>query len=150
MNALRIVTADELRTHVRLEDVVEPVSKAFQESSARLAQNGLIIMFPGESAASGDVYVKTGTLRGHPIYVVKVSPWFAANVENRQPQGGFIGVFDSQTGHTLAILNEQHYLSDIRTAAAGSLAARTLAPEHVRTAAVLGAGVGLLMRRRKR
>jgi ornithine cyclodeaminase len=98
-------------------------------------------MFPGESAASGDVYVKTGTLRGHTVYVVKVSPWFAANVALGRPQGGFIGVFDSRTGHTLAILNEEHYLSDIRTAAAGSLAARTLAPTSVKTAAVLGAGV---------
>jgi ornithine cyclodeaminase/alanine dehydrogenase-like protein (mu-crystallin family) len=50
-------------------------------------------------------------------------------------------VFDSATGHTRAILNEEHYLSDIRTAAAGALAARVLAPPRVTTAAVLGSGV---------
>ena len=38
-------------------------------------------------------------------------------------------------------MNEEHYLSDIRTAAAGAVAARMLAPSHVGTAAVLGAGV---------
>ena len=38
-------------------------------------------------------------------------------------------------------MNEEHYLSDIRTAAAGALAARMLAPSNVKTAAVLGAGV---------
>jgi ornithine cyclodeaminase/alanine dehydrogenase-like protein (mu-crystallin family) len=141
VNDIRMVDADELRAHVRFEDLVEPVSKAFQDSSARLADNGLVIMFPGKSATSGDVYVKTGTLRGHKVYIVKVSPWFAVNVELGQPQGGFIAVFDSQTGHTLAILNEQHYLSDIRTAAAGSLAARALSPASVKTAAVLGAGI---------
>ena len=141
MNDIRFVHADELRAHVRFEDLIEPISKAFQESSAHLAENGLVVMFPGENAASGDVYVKTGTLRGHTVYVVKVSPWFAANVALGRPQGGLIGVFDSRTGHTLAILNEEHYLSDIRTAAAGSLAARTLAPTGVKTAAVLGAGV---------
>jgi ornithine cyclodeaminase len=136
-----MVDADELRAHVRFEDLVEPVSKAFQDCSARRADNGLVIMFPGKSATSGDVYVKTGTVTGHKVYIVKVSPWFAVNVELGQPQGGFIAVFDSQTGHTLAILNEQHYLSDIRTAAAGGLAARALAPAFVKTAAVLGAGV---------
>jgi ornithine cyclodeaminase/alanine dehydrogenase-like protein (mu-crystallin family) len=141
MNDIRFVNADELRAHVRFEDLIEPISKAFQESSAHLAENGLVVMFPGENAATGDVYVKTGTLRGHTVYVVKVSPWFAANVALGRAQGGFIGVFDSRTGHTLAILNEEHYLSDIRTAAAGSLAARALAPTNVRTAAVLGAGV---------
>jgi len=99
------------------------------------------VMFPGDSPASGDVYVKTGTLKGCSVYIVKVSPWFAVNVERGEPQGGFIGVFDSRTGYTLALLDEQHYLSDIRTAAAGSLAARVLAPASVTTAAVLGAGV---------
>jgi ornithine cyclodeaminase/alanine dehydrogenase-like protein (mu-crystallin family) len=141
VNGLRVVAADELRAHVRFEDLIEPVSKAFQDSSARLAQNGLVVMFPSDSPASGDVYVKTGTLKGRSVYTVKVSPWFAINVERGQPQGGFIGVFDSRTGHTLALLDEQHYLSDIRTAAAGSLAARTFAPASVTTAAVLGAGV---------
>src|SRR6267154_2006841 len=117
------------------------VSRAFRESSAGRAENGLIVMFPGECTASGDVYVKTGALKGHKSYVVKVSPWFSGNVALRHRQGGFIAVFDSQTGHTLAILDEAHYLSDIRTAAAGCLAARALAPASVRTAAVLGAGV---------
>jgi ornithine cyclodeaminase/alanine dehydrogenase-like protein (mu-crystallin family) len=141
VSGFRVVAADELRAQVRFEDLIEPVSKAFQDSSARLAHNGLVVMFPGDSPASGDVYVKTGTLKGCGVYTVKVSPWFAINVERGQPQGGFIGVFDSRTGHTLALLDEQHYLSDIRTAAAGSLAARTLAPASVTTAAVLGAGV---------
>ena len=50
----------------------------------------------------------------------------------------------TQGEHSLC-LNEEHYLSDIRTAAAGAVAARMLAPSNVATAAVLGAGVqGLL------
>ena len=141
MNAIRFVEAQELRANVGFEDLIEPVSMAFQETSARLAENGLVVMYPGKTSSSGDVYVKTGTLQGHKVYVVKVSPWFAANVEFGRAQGGFIAVFDSETGHTLAILNEQHYLSDIRTAAAGCLAARALAPETVRSATVLGSGV---------
>ena len=40
----------------------------------------------------------------------------------------------------LGLLDDQHYLSDIRTAAAGALAARVLAPQHVESATVLGAG----------
>ena len=80
-------------------------------------------------------------MKGHKVYIVKVSPWFQVNAALGRPQGGFVAVFDSQTGHSLAILNEQHYLSDIRTAAAGSLAARALAPACVTAATVLGAGV---------
>jgi ornithine cyclodeaminase len=139
--SVRIVGAEEIRASVGFEDLIEPVSRAFAESSAGSADNGLVVMFPGERRESGDVYVKTGCLRGHDVYIVKVSPWFGSNVESGQPQGGFIGVFDSHTGRTLALLNEEHYLSDIRTAAAGALAARILGPSQVETAAVLGAGV---------
>lgn len=87
MNGLRLVDADELRARVRFEDLIEPVSRAFQESSVGRAENGLIVMFPGECAASGDVYVKTGALKTQ--IVVKVSPWFSGNVALRHRQGGF-------------------------------------------------------------
>jgi ornithine cyclodeaminase/alanine dehydrogenase-like protein (mu-crystallin family) len=139
--SVRIVSAEDIRASVGFEDLIEPVSRAFEESSAGLADNGLVVMFPAERRELGDVYVKTGCLRGHDVYIVKVSPWFRSNVERGQPQGGFVSVFDSRTGRTLALLNEEHYLSDIRTAAAGALAARMLAPSTVETAAVLGAGV---------
>lgn len=141
MNTNRLIQADVLRTTIHFDDLIEPVAQAFQESSAGLAHNGLIVMFPAEQPTLGDVYVKTGTLRGHAIFIVKISPWFARNSEQGQAQGGFIGVFDSHTGHTLALLQEEHYLSDIRTAAAGALAARVLAPASIRSAAVLGSGV---------
>lgn len=138
---LRIISADTLRAKVRFGDLIEPVARAFQESSAKKAQNGVVVMFPAERPELGDVYVKTGVLSGHRIYIVKVSPWFAANVANGQSQGGFLAVFDSATGHTLALLNDEHYLSDIRTAAAGAVAANLLAPPRITTAAVLGSGV---------
>ena len=140
-SAIGVVSAEDIRASVGFEDLIEPVSRAFQESSAGLADNGLVVMFPAERRELGDVYVKTGSLRGHDVYIVKVSPWFSANVERGQPQSGFVGVFDSHTGRTLALLNDEHYLSDIRTAAAGALAARMLAPSDIKTAAVLGAGV---------
>lgn len=136
-----MVSAARLRTLVAFEDLIDPVSEAFRQSSAGQAQNGLVVMLPADRPDMGDVYVKTGVLAGHPVHIVKVSPWFATNVTSGAPQGGFIAVLDSSTGHTLAILNEEHYLSDIRTAAAGALAARMLAPEQVITGAVLGAGV---------
>lgn len=141
MSAPRIVSAEELRACIGFEDLIEPVAEAFRASSAGRADNGLLVLFPIRPTELGDVYVKTGTLQGHAVYVVKVSPWFAANVQHGVAQGGFLAVFDSRTGHTLAILNEEHYLSDIRTAAAGAVAARALAPDTVRSASVLGAGV---------
>jgi ornithine cyclodeaminase/alanine dehydrogenase-like protein (mu-crystallin family) len=141
MSTVRILSAAELRAHVHFEHLIEPMATAFREVSAGRADNAHLVMYPIHPRDQGDVYVKTGTLQGHSAYVVKVSPWFSANVQAGVPQGGFVALFDSHTGHTLAVLNEEHYLSDIRTAAAGAVAARALAPRQIRTAAVLGCGV---------
>ena len=141
MSVPRIVTADELRAAIGFEQLIEPVADAFRRSSAGEAQNGLIVLFPGDDPTAGDVYVKSGVVRGEPMFIVKVAPWFAANAHAGTPQGGFLAVFDSTTGHTRAILADEHYLSDIRTAAAGAIVARLFAPARVQTATVLGAGV---------
>ncbi|MFI5692247.1 ornithine cyclodeaminase family protein [Kribbella sp. NPDC051586] len=141
MNAATVVTAAQLRAAVQFPDLIEPVAQAFQASSAGHADSGLIVMFPAEQPEAGDVYVKSGTLRGYPIYIIKISPWFAVNIAEQRPQGGFIAVFDSRTGHTLALLEDEHYLSDIRTAAAGAVVARSLAPDQVDTVLVVGSGV---------
>lgn len=140
MNPPRFVGAAELRARIRVEDLIEPVTEAFRLTSAGGAQNGLIVLFPGDQADTGDVYVKAGAAPGRAVYVVKVAPWFAANIADGRPQGGFVAVFDARTGHTRAILADEHYLSDVRTAAAGALAARLFAPARVGTASVLGAG----------
>src|ERR1700683_1984482 len=135
----RLVDAETLRAHVHFEDLIEPMVRAFEQSSAGDVHNGLIVMFPGKTHSLGDVYVKTGAALSHDIYVVKVSPWFRVNAERDEPQGGFVAAFDSRTGHTVAILTDEHYLSDIRTAAAGAVAARWLAPPANLTAGGLGA-----------
>ncbi len=139
--SVQIVDAARIRALVDFEDLVEPVSSAFQDFSAGLAQCAMVTMFPASEPTLGDVYIKTGCIRRHSHYLVKVSPWFAVNQALAQLQGGFLALFDSATGHTVAILNDEHYLSDIRTAPAGALAARVLAPESVHVAGILGSGV---------
>jgi ornithine cyclodeaminase/alanine dehydrogenase-like protein (mu-crystallin family) len=141
MTLPRFVSAAELRAAISFEDLIEPVAESFRQSSLGEAQNGFILMVPTGDASEGDAFVKTGVLKGHDVYIVKVAPWFAVNVQNGQSQGGFVAVFDSHTGHTRAILADEHYLSDIRTAAAGALAARLFARDQVGTVSVLGTGV---------
>lgn len=137
---MRLITADDLRTAVRFEDLVEPVADAFVAFSRGHATSELIVMFPAPQRSDGDVYVKTGTITGSSTYAVKVSPWFAANAAQDKRQGGFVAVFDAETGYTKAIIDDEHLLSDLRTAAAGVLAARHLAPVHVNTALMIGTG----------
>jgi ornithine cyclodeaminase len=90
----------------------------------------------------GEVHVKSAYLRGAPIFAVKIASGFYRNLDKGLPTGaGLILVFDAATGFPLALLADNGYLTDLRTAAAGALAARLLAIDRLGTVAVLGSGV---------
>jgi ornithine cyclodeaminase len=89
----------------------------------------------------GDVHVKSAWLPGMPVFTVKVAAWFAARATTgRAAHSGFIAVLDAATGDLRALLRDDHHLTDLRTAAAGAVAARLLARADARTVAVLGTG----------
>src|SRR5262249_3563089 len=76
------------------------------------------------------------------VFIVKIVSGFGANAsEGAAVNSGYLGVFDSATGHPLGILVDGGYLTDLRTAAAGALAATLLAPRDLSTIAIIGTGV---------
>ncbi|WUT49337.1 ornithine cyclodeaminase family protein [Streptomyces pseudovenezuelae] len=56
------------------------------------------------------------------------------------PGSGVVAVFDAATGDLRALLDDEHHLSDVRTAAAGALAARMMARRDSRVLGVIGTG----------
>ncbi len=90
----------------------------------------------------GEVHVKGAYLKGASIFAFKVATGFYGNVEMGIPTGsGLVIVFSADTGFPLGVLADNGYLTDLRTAAAGALAARHLTPGRPLVMAVLGAGV---------
>lgn len=94
------------------------------------------------SAVHGEVHVKGAHIQGAPVFALKVATGFYENAARGLPSGaGLFLVFDAQTGFPVALLQDNGYLTDLRTAAAGALAARHLSPERLDAVAVLGSGV---------
>lgn len=91
----------------------------------------------------GEVHVKGAYIRDAPIFAFKVATGFYGNVELGVPTGsGLVLVFDAHTGFPKAVLADNGYLTDLRTAAAGALAAKLLTSgARPLILAVLGAGV---------
>lgn len=90
----------------------------------------------------GEVHVKGAYIRGAPVFAFKVATGFYGNVEMGVPTGsGLVLVFDAETGFPLGVLGDNGYLTDLRTAAAGALAAKHLTPRRPLVVAVVGAGV---------
>ncbi len=132
--------ADEIRRSVHFTDLIEPMRAAFIDYSAGRAQQTMSTLWPAVRQDDADVLVKAGCIAGHDTFVVKIAPWFKTNELTGQAQGGLVAAFSSTDGHPLAVLADEHYLSDVRTAAAGALAADTLAGHDAATAGVLGTG----------
>ena len=139
---VRIVTEAELRRVVGLDlAMVDVIERAF----AALA-GGKVIMPPILSMdlaeVNGEVDVKTAYIPGFDGFAIKVSPGFFDNPSLGLPSlNGLMMLFSAKTGLVEAVFLDNGFLTDIRTAAAGAVAARHLAPEHVQTAAVFGTGV---------
>jgi ornithine cyclodeaminase len=92
--------------------------------------------------AHGEVDVKTAYIPGFDGFAIKVSPGFFDNPKLGLPSlNGLMIVFSARTGLVEALLLDNGYLTDVRTAAAGAVAARHLAPDTVTTAGVFGTGV---------
>jgi len=89
----------------------------------------------------GEVHIKTGHLSGGPHYAVKIASGFYANTALGLPSSnGMVLVFDARTGAPAAFLLDNGFITDLRTAAAGALAAKYLARQQVKTVAVIGSG----------
>jgi ornithine cyclodeaminase len=139
---IRVVTEAELREVVRLDiETVDVIEAAF----AALARGGVVmppVMSMEIADANGEVDVKTACIPGTSGFAIKVSPGFFDNPKLGLPSlNGLMILFSAKTGQVEAVFLDNGYLTDIRTAAAGAVAARYLAPDTVETAAVLGTGV---------
>ncbi|MGF6639844.1 cyclodeaminase [Paraburkholderia sp. MM6662-R1] len=92
-------------------------------------------------AHNGEVDVKTAWLPRLDSFAIKVSPGFFDNPSLGLPSlNGLMLVLSAKTGLTEAVLLDNGYLTAIRTAAAGAVAARWLAKAHTPQVAVIGAG----------
>jgi ornithine cyclodeaminase len=90
----------------------------------------------------GEVHVKSAYIEGIPYIAVKVATGFYENVHRGLPSGaGLMVLLDAATGLPAALLLDNGFLTDIRTGAAGAVAAEYLAPEHASTVGVLGTGI---------
>ena len=90
---------------------------------------------------AGEVDVKTAYWPSRAHFAIKISPGFFNNPALGLPSlNGLMVVLSSQTGRTHAILVDNGLLTDLRTAAAGGVVARHLAPDND-SIGVIGAGL---------
>lgn len=142
MNRIRVLLEKDLRSIVKLDlSVIDCIEQAF----AALATKPVVmppILRLDIPEYRGEVDVKTAYVPGFDGFAIKVSPGFFDNPKLGLPSlNGLMILFSARTGLVEALLLDNGYLTDVRTAAAGGVAARHLARPDARSAAILGAGM---------
>jgi ornithine cyclodeaminase len=137
----KVLELEELRPLVdvpRLIDEIEAGFVLYSQGKVNVPPVGFLHF----DDPPGDVHIKYGFVSGGEHYVVKMASGFYQNPELGLPASdGVILVFSQKTGALEVILHDKCWLTDMRTAAAGAVAAKHLAPKVVHGIGIVGTGV---------
>ncbi len=135
-----LLTEDDVRSVLDMTTCIEAVESAFTAYSGGRAELPAVIALDVPEAG-GEIHVKGGYLHGGSYYAVKFASWFPQNPSHGlAASDGMVAVFDAQTGAPAAFLMDHGYITDLRTGAAGGVAAKHLAPSTCDVVAVIGTG----------
>ena len=142
MTKMKILTEAELRRIVPLDlEAIACVEDAFHALATKAVVMPPILRLdmPEQRA---EVDVKTAYVPGLDGFAIKISPGFFNNPAIGLPStNGLMVLFSTKTGLVQAVLLDNGYLTDVRTAAAGAVAARYLSRPDAGVAAIFGAGM---------
>ena len=138
---MRVVSLDEIKTVLPKVDLISDIETGFASYS-----RGEVVVPPvGEmhfKSPPGDVHIKYGYINNDEIYVIKIASGFFQNTDMGLPNGnGMMLVFNQKTGQPIAILQDEAYLTDVRTAVAGAICAKYISPKKVNGIGIVGTGV---------
>ena len=136
-----IINLKEIKSIIKSVNVVAAMEEGFIQYS-----NGNTVVPPvGEllfEKPKGDAHIKYGYIKNDAYYVIKIASGFYDNAKLGIPSSqGLMLLFDQKTGVPKAVLLDEGYLTDIRTAAAGALAAKYFAPKNIKAIGIVGTGI---------
>lgn len=119
-------------------------SAAIEEGFVAYSRGEVVVPPVGElifEDPPGDTHIKYGYIKGDDYFVIKIASGFYQNVKlGLSSSSGMMLMFSQKTGVLDTILLDEGYLTNVRTAVAGEIAAKYMAPEKVSAIGVFGTG----------
>jgi ornithine cyclodeaminase len=137
---VRVLGRGEVRRLITMTDVIAAVREAFTAAD----QGRAVMPAPLElhlPEADGELHVKGAYLQGSPVFAVKTATGFYRNPARGLPvSDGMTLVYDAGSGMLRVLVADDGLLTELRTAAAGAVAADLLARPQASSVAVIGTG----------
>lgn len=136
-----IFNLEQIKSACKNLSFMEQIERGF----AAYSRGEVIVPPVGElsfKAPPGDTHIKYGYIKNSDSFVIKIASGFYDNPKQGLPSNsGLMLVFSQKTGVLQAVLLDEGYLTDVRTAVAGQIAAKYLAPSTVSAIGILGTGI---------
>jgi ornithine cyclodeaminase len=134
-------TLAEIERAVKGVDLIPAMERAFvaySEGRTFVPPVGELIF----TNPPGEAHIKYGYIAQDSVFVIKVATGFYDNASlGLPPNSGVMVIFSASTGMLEAVLLDEGHLTNLRTAAAGAVAAKYLAPPSVSRIGICGTGV---------
>ena len=138
---MKTLSLKEIKAALPSVDLMAEIEQgfvAYSQGRAVVPPVGELVMQDPPS----DVHIKYGYLTGDDYYVIKIASGFYENPKLDLPSSnGLMLVFSQKTGALEAVLLDEGYLTDVRTAVAGAIAAKYLAPSIIDRIGIVGTGM---------
>ena len=143
--APKLFDYETVTNNLTVKDAIESVEAAF----AALANNKVDVPMPmhigiheTEAAGPGDCHIKGGYVEGTKTFTVKLAcVSFYKNLERDLPPGsGIFIVVNAITGAPLAVFQENRFMTDLRTGAAGAVSMKYCSSANQTNVGFLGCG----------
>ncbi len=137
---MKVYTKEQIEKSIDVPVILEELEKGlilYSEKQVEIAP----VDFMHFKNPPGDVHIKSGYIPGEDLYVIKIASGFYDNSKLGLPNSnGLMLLFSQKTGELRAILHDEGRLTDLRTALAGAICAKYLAPHHIKRIGIIGTG----------
>lgn len=136
---MKIISLEQIKEILPSIDLIPEIEKgfvAYSQKKAVVPPVGELLMEKGE------VHIKYGFIEKDNYYVIKIASGFYENAKfGLSSSNGLMILFKQETGELVCILLDEGHLTNVRTAVAGAVAAKYLAPKKVRKIGIVGTGI---------
>ena len=137
---MKIININKIKKLFLNKEAIKELEKSFVSFSMRkiVSPPPFAFNLPNNN---GEICVKTALIKNLPTYAIKLVSVFKSNTKiGKSTLNGTIVIFDSSTGQCLAILNEQGWLTNQRTACAGTIADKYFRKQSANSLGLVGCG----------